>query len=186
MMARFGSYRMLTVVGLSLVIILILLYFMSSFAWEKYYEYGGRSAQLEPRISRLLGVEQSYDLLQKANKRVKTQLTELAYPAARDAAVTSASMQRTVREIVEQAGMSVRGSQILPIKERDGYDRILVDITTSGTLESLEDVLISLREVRPGVSIESINIRPVRVRRKGGQDQKLTVRFKLLSLRLQS
>jgi len=185
-MTRFGSHRMVVVVGLLLATIIILFYMLANIAWEKYQDYGDRVDQLEPRISRLQGVEQSYELLQTANERVQSQLIALTYPAVKDTAMTGASMQRNIREKMEQAGMAISGSQILPVKVDNGYDKISVDVTAAGTLDSLQDVLINLKELRPSVIVESINIKPVRVRRKGVTNQKVTVRFRLLSLRLQS
>ena len=182
MMSDIGSNKVRVIVGLVVIITILFFYLFIDLAWTKYQDDKKRMEQLEPRISRLLGVEKSYELLQKANQDIEVQLTQVAYPVVEDTAVTGAEMQRAIRDIMNKAGMSVSGSQILPMKAEEGYDAIHLEINVKGTVEGLEEVLIGLRELRPNVIIETLNIKPVRQRE--GEHQ-LTARFRLLSLRLQ-
>lgn len=185
MMTKFGSSRMVFIVGMTLVAIGVLFYILATFSWQKYQQYDNRATQLAPKISRLLGVEHSYDLLQKSNTKVQLQLTKLTYPATKNSAMAGALMQRKVREAMEAANMAVSGSQILPFKARDGYDKIGLDITAKGTIESLESLMTGLRELQPNIIIESINIKPIKASRNQALTQQISVRLKLLSLRLQ-
>jgi len=186
MMTRFGSRRMLIVVGLTLAMIVILFSILADIAWQKFQDYDASARQLEPRISRLLGVEQSADILVQADEKISAQLAVLAYPAVKDVETTGAAMQRTLREAMKEAGMTVSGSQILPIKVRDGYDKITLDITATGSMESFAATLKSVAEMTPLVMIETINIKPEKQRRrKGSSGYNVLIKFKALSLRLQ-
>ena len=186
MISKFGSSRMVLVVGMTLLTIGILFYMLATFSWQKYQQYNNRAAQLTPKISRLLGVEDSYELLQQLNTKLQSQLTKLTYPTTKNSAMAAASMQRKVREAMQHATMVVSGSQIMPVKARDGYDKIGLDITAKGTIESLESLMTDLRALQPSIIIESINIKPIQVRRNQVSAQRISVRLKLFSLRLQS
>lgn len=186
MITKFGSFRMVFVVGVTLVAVGVLFYMLAVSSWQKYQQYDHRAAQLAPKISRLLGVERSYDLLQESNTTVRAQLSKLTYPAAKNTAMAGASMQQKAREAMAEANMAVTGSQILPLKARDGYDKIRLDVTAKGTVESLEFLITRLRALQPNIIIESINIKPIKASRNQVSAQQISVRFKLLSLRLQS
>ena len=186
MMTKFGSRRMLIVVGLTLAVVVILFSLLLDSAWRNVQNYDSQARQLEPRISRLLGVEQSVELLQQADEKIGSQLAVVVYPAVKDVEATGAAMQREIREAMNQAGMTVSGSQILPIKAKKGYDKIVLDITATGSMSAFANALKALKEMTPIVIIETINIKPVKIsRRKQMGAQKVRVRFKVLSLRLQ-
>jgi len=189
MMTKFGSRRMLLVVGLTLAAVVILFSLLIDIAWRNFHDYNDQARQLEPRISRLLGIEQSYGLLQQAGEKIGTQLIALAYPAVKDVETTGAAMQRKLREVMTQAGMTVSGSQILPIKAKSGYDKIELDITATGSMIAFADSLKALKEMTPIVIVKTIKIKPAKARRTRKDQisvQNVSVRFKVLSLRLQS
>ena len=102
-------------------------------------------------------------------------------------------MQQKVREVMAAAGLSVSGSQILPSRKVEGFERLNLNITVERNIGSLEEAIGSLRALRPLVLVESANIKPQRAKRSRrgveaapqSEDQrKLSVRFQLLSLRL--
>jgi general secretion pathway protein M len=112
-------------------------------------------------------------------------LRDLAYPSSDDRAAVSATLQNSVREIVASAGLSVTNSQVLPIKQEQGFDRIGVKLTVTGTIESLDAALMELTAYLPLLLVESIEIFPEsQSRRKDkGAERKLTASLQLLSLR---
>jgi hypothetical protein len=102
-------------------------------------------------------------------------------------------MQRDVRELVTVAGLSVSGSQILPRQAHEGYERLVLDLTAEGNIDSLEQALEALEEMRPLVFVQSLSVKPARVSRRRtrqaepegeGDTRRLTARFKLTALRL--
>ena len=123
-------------------------------------------------------------------------LQSQAYTADRDSATTAAAMQQNIRELMITAGLSVSGSQILPARKDEGFDRLSLDISAEGNIDALDDALSGLEDMRPLVFVESVKIKPVRSRptrkRRGepevileGDPRKLTEQFHLFSLRLQ-
>lgn len=186
MMTKFGSRRMLLVVGLSLAAIVILFAFVINVSWRHFHDYDVQARRLEPKISRLMGVEQSQELLEQAGKKIELQLAAIAYPVVKDVETTGATMQRKVREVMTQAGMTVSGSKILPIRKKDGYDEIALDLTATGSMDAFANILKDLKGMAPIVIVENINIKPARkTRRNKAIPQNVLVQFKVFSLRLQ-
>lgn len=188
MMTKFGSRRMLSVVGLTLASVIILCSLLLDIAWRNFQDYNEQARQLEPRISRLLGIEQSYGLLQQAGEKIGEQLAVLAYPAVKDVETTGAVMQRSVREVMSQAGMTINGSRILPVKVRNGYDKIALSITATGNMTAFTNSLKALKDMTPIVIVETINVKPAKTKRTRGSSvsaQNVLVKFNVLSLRLQ-
>jgi DNA-directed RNA polymerase alpha subunit len=104
-------------------------------------------------------------------------------------------MQRDIRELMVTAGLSVSGSQILPVRKSTGFDRLSLDITAQGNIDELDQTFADMKVLRPLVFVEFVDVKPVRVRRSrranvveanASEDdpRKLTARFQLFSLRL--
>ena len=183
------------VVGCTLgLVALLALYWILQF-WLLRSGFAAEIESIQPRTARLLGIVESFDQLELASNGVGGVLRDLAYTADRDSATTAAAMQQDIRELMVDAGMSVSGSQILPVRKSAGFDRLSLDITAEGNIDELDDAFSRLNELRPLVFVESVNVKPVRARwnRRGaeGEDnssgddpRKLTARFHLFSLRV--
>ena len=193
MMSRIKADRTIAVVGLSISCVVILILMVIGDLWLARQEYAKNIENITPRTARLSGFIQSEKQLAVAASKVDGVLATLAYPSTRDGALTAAAMQQETREVMSSAGLSVAGSQILPSRELDGFERLNLNITVVGNINSVDEAIGNLRELRPLVLVESINIKPLRVRnsRKGKEaappledQRKITVRFRLLSLRL--
>ena len=158
--------------------------------WLLRQEYAEAIGDLVPRTARLQGIVESEEQLVAAAAAVDDALAELAWPLDKDAAMTAASMQQLVRDAIANAGLSVSGSQILPAQPGSGFERLVLDVTASGNIESLDEAIVNLKELRPMVLIESATIKPVRARTRLGQagnsedERLLSVRMRLVSLRL--
>ncbi len=146
---------------------------------------------IEPRTARLLGIMKSVDQLNVASGEARSRLRELAYGSDRDSATTAAAMQQNIRELMTGAGLSVSGSQILPQRKSEGFDRLSLDITAAGNIEALDAALAGLEAMRPLVFVETLKVNPERSRGRGrqadavvvGDPRNLTARFQLFSLR---
>jgi general secretion pathway protein M len=185
--------RTTAVVGLSLFCLLTLVLYAIGNFWLIRQEYAGEIDNITPRTARLLGFIQSEEQLAAAARRIDQVLEEVAYFEGKDSAMTAASMQQKVREVMAAAGLSVSGSQILPSRKIEGFEQLNLNITVEGNIGSLDEAIGNLRVLRPLVLIQSVNIKPLRIRRpRRGVEQapeledqrKLSVRFHLLSLRL--
>ena len=177
------STRAKMTAGLALLVagVIFLSFIMS--AWSLRQAGNARRAEVEPRIARLLGVQQQQEQLKQANAKAMAQLTGLAYPAKDDATLTGTRMQQDVRKVIEEAGMSVAGSRVRPAKIADGYDEISLELTVVGNMEALEKALLAIPELRPLVIIEETDIKSKRGR---NMPHTATVRFRLTAVRLQS
>lgn len=184
--------RSTVVVGVSLLCLLTLVLYAIGSLWSMRQEYSGEIDSMTPRTARFLGFLQSEEQLSAEAREVEQVLGELAYSSARDSATTSATMQQNIREMMAATGLSISGSQILPAKKIEGFDLLNLNIVAEGNIGSLDEAIANLRVLRPLVLIESVNIKPLRVRaanRRGKEplaledQRKLTVRFRLLSLR---
>ncbi len=183
------------VVGCTLgLVALLALYWILQF-WLLRSGFAAEIESIQPRTARLLGIVESFDQLELASNGVGGVLRDLAYTADRDSATTAAAMQQDIRELMVDAGMSVSGSQILPVRKSAGFDRLSLDITAEGNIDELDEAFSRLNELRPLVFVESVNVKPVRARRNrrgaegednasGDDPRKLTARFHLFSLRV--
>lgn len=171
----------------ALVVLYALFYFLSlrqSFASE--------IDNIEPRTARLLGMLENYDELRMGSGSADDVLRDVVVPASRDRANASATLQRNVRAVMRDAGLTVSGSQIISPREAEGYDRLGLDITVEGNVNALEQALLDLEEMRPMVFVESVKIKPTRIRRSSRNQspaaedpRRVTARFYLFALRLQ-
>jgi general secretion pathway protein M len=184
------SKRMALSVGLVAGSLALLAVYAIVHFWMLRQAYAEAIEDLVPRTARLQGIVESEEQLVAAAASVDETLAELAWPLDKDAAMTAASMQQLVRDAIANAGLTVSGSQILPAQPDSGFERLVLDLTASGNIESLDEAIVNLKELRPMVLIESATIKPVRARRRLGQaddgaDQRLlSIRMRLVSLRL--
>lgn len=148
-------------------------------------DYQSRVEALEPRVARLLGLIENEELLRAATGEVDKRVINLVYPATQDRATVSANLQKDLRQILVDAGLSVTNSQVLQVREREVFDYISVKMTVTGDLSGLDAALVSMGEYLPLVLVESMDVWPRRATRRvvDAADQTITATLQLLSLR---
>jgi general secretion pathway protein M len=184
--------RMTLSVGASVGCLVLLALYLVVVFWLLRQTYAHSIDNLTPRTARLQGLIDSEAQLADAAARVEDNLSELTWPGGRDTAMTAADLQQQVRDSIVAAGLTVSGSQILPAQAEHGFERLVLNITATGDIESLDEAIVSLRELRPVVLIETATVRPVRARRTsrrggdaGGKEERLlSINMRLVSLRL--
>lgn len=174
-------------VGLTLSVPLAVLLYLSTDLLMVRSDYQDQIDRLEPRIARLRGLAKSEKKLQAVYKKVESSLGELAYSAEEDSDSVATSLQKNVRTIISAAGLSVANSQVLPVKQEDGFDQIRLKLTVKGDVSALDAALMQLTNYKPLLLVESVEIWPDRQprRRKGEASavQQLTASLQLMSLR---
>lgn len=173
------------IVGLTLLIPLVI-YLNALFGFFGLrQEYQAGIDQLQPRVARLRGLIESQDLLRDSVAEVDSQVINLVYPATDDRATVSANLQKEMRQLLVDAGLSVTNSQVLQVRERGMFDHIGIKLTVAGDLDSLDKALVSLGEYLPLVLVESLDVWPRQKNRrsKDTAGQTLTATVQLLSLR---
>ncbi len=168
---------------ITLGLILLLWLWLALTLWGQYRGYHQESWDLIPRIARLNGLIESEQALSESSQRVSQELAGLVYSANADPAVTGTQLQQHVRTALEGAGLSVAGSQILPPQVDRLFTRIQLDVSASGSMEALEAGLLALGELRPLVIVDSVNLQPLRSRRRGDDSQIVNLRLRVTALR---
>jgi len=192
-MLELKATRSNIVVGSTLALVGVCFLYLVVRLWLVRGDFVQEIDAIKPRTARLLGMVESQQALEKASLTAQSVLRDIAYESGRDSAMMAAAMQQDVREIMTDAGLSVAGSQILAARRGEGFDRLSLDITAEGNVESLDQALANLEGMRPLVIIESVKIKPVRSRSRSrakapevseGDPRKVSARFQLFSLRL--
>ena len=144
-------------------------------------------AVIEPRYARLAGLREVRTEIETGLTQVQATLGRYAYPASMNGDRIGTDLQQRVRRVAEAAGMSVSGSQILPVRPADGFTHVPVSVSAEGTLESLRNMLAGLAAESPTIQVESIVIQSVARRRARGapEDQRLAVQMNLAAIHLQ-
>jgi general secretion pathway protein M len=179
-------YAVMVLGTLALPALLLLYLAISLFGMRSGYQL--QIERLEPRIARLQGLLNREEQVRDAARVVGSDVLDLVYPATDDAGTVSANLQKNVREILGAAGLSVSNSQILPVREKDGFDHIAVKLTASGGLPALDTALADLNAYLPLLLLESIEVWPNRSRARASEaeEQTITTTVQVLALKVRS
>ena len=173
--------RFVAGVLLAFLVVLLLLAAGRMLSW--YADGSQRLQYAEPRIARLLGFADSVETLRESSEHIGQRLEALAFPATMDLASTGANAQQQVRRLAEAAGLAVTGSQVLGPTAHEGFQEIRIDVTASGTMEDVEQVLLGLREARPLILVRSVEVTPALNRRQPtAQNVAVSLRVSVLKL----
>jgi general secretion pathway protein M len=140
---------------------------------------------LAPRIARLQGLTEHEDQLRESAIRVDKRVGKLAYPATEDRATVSARLQKNVRQIFVEAGLSVSNSQVLPVREENAFDYIGLKLTVTGDVAALDAAMAAVAGYTPLLLVESLDVWPARgsSRKSNTKVQTINASLQLLSLR---
>lgn len=180
-----ANKRSAWIVGLTLLLpVFLYLYFLFGLLSLR-QGYQTDIDRLIPRIARLQGLIAVQEKLGEAGGSADRQLTELVYPVTEDRAAVAARLQKDVRQILVEAGLTVSNSQVLPVREVEAFDYIGLKVTLSGKIDGLDAALVALSAYTPLLLIESLEVWPNRQSRRKGEpnQQTLTASMQLLSLR---
>ena len=175
----------LIVVAISLLLPLFLLLYLVLDFWLMRADYQSEIDRLKPRVSRMLGLLESEQQLQISADRLSTQVTSLVYPANEASATISAALQKNIRKIMTDAGLSVTNSRILPLAQEENFDRVGLVLTVTGGLDALDAALLEMANYKPLLLIDSLDIKPRRMTRSRDKNgsQSMTATVQLLTLR---
>ncbi|WP_299773789.1 type II secretion system protein GspM [uncultured Pseudoteredinibacter sp.] len=173
---RFGRFLIVIAAVALLVIALVWGHFVS-----RYFEYSAEIIRLQPLMARFVGMKNSEQRFIEADRQVRASLEQLSLSASGGADAAAAELQRKVRALASEHGMSVAGSQILPVVEGEGYQQLAINMTIKGEMPSLPSLLQGLHDLEPRVIISSAQISPARSRRNGPQS--VSLRVSVLALR---
>jgi len=113
-------------------------------------------ADIEPRFARLLGLRDAGGKLEAALKQSRTALSQLGYPAEKDAAQVGNDLQQVVRRALQAAGLSVASSQVLAPRSESGFERIGVSVQAEGPLSGVQVALAALQTETPRILFDNV------------------------------
>ena len=172
------------IVGLTMAIPLFLLLWLIGDFWSTRAGYVDEIERLTPRIERLSGLAVAEERLASSSGEVKKRMLSLVYPLSADSSTLATSLQRDVRSMFSQSGMSISDSRVLPGRMENGFEYIGLNLTASGDMAALDRALESLASFTPLLVVETIDIKPDRTaRRSGPPQQTATARIKLFALK---
>ncbi|OGB00689.1 MAG: general secretion pathway protein GspM [Burkholderiales bacterium RIFCSPLOWO2_12_FULL_65_40] len=181
--SRDSVVRILTVMVLLFPLGLLGYYMMQKHQWAQ-----DRLAELEPRYSRLLGLEAQGAEMAKVLERAQTARAKYVYPASQDATQAGNAAQQRVRDIFSSAGLQVISSQVLPPKEEKGFDRIPLAVRAEGDWLAVQSALAVLSSQAPIIVIKELDLQVQGGlgHTGGAQAPRLTAQFSLSILRERS
>ncbi len=175
--------RIVWICGLTLLVPMLLYVNTLLGVWGLYSDAQSDINNLTPRIARQDGLIEYEDELRDASGVASREVATLVYPAARDAASVSTTLQSNIRQIFSDAGLTVSNSQVLPVREKQHFNYINVALTVQGDLSGVDAALTDIAAFRPLLLVESLEMRPLRSGRAGAKDQVVVVSLQLLALR---
>lgn len=173
--------RTVAALGLAAVVFVFVTTVLQFGSW--FWEGHKRISDLEPRVARLLGYRENEEQLRASVELVNAQLEGMVFASEVDAGAAGAAIQQDARRVLEGAGMSVQGSQVIGNTVYETLEEIRVNISASGNMEALDQSLFDLGNARPLFMMHSLEITPVNVRR-GDVTQEVNVNISLRAVRL--
>jgi hypothetical protein len=178
--------RVAAVVVLTLAVPILLVLFIVVRLGSLGLEFGDQIDRLEPRIARLQGALQAEEQLVGAAAEARSGIENLVYPAGDHPDTVSATLQKNVRGIMSDAGLTVADSQIEPVRREGAFDVIGLTVSVTGSVETLDEALEKIAAYTPRLLVTGINITPKWAARRqeaeAGDRQTLMVKMSLLSL----
>ncbi|WP_027995455.1 type II secretion system protein GspM [Simplicispira psychrophila] len=170
-----------------IMLALLALPFMAAgiYIYQKHQWAEKRLDELEPRYARLLGLEDSRETLVQANAQGQASLAQYVYPQGQDINQTGNDAQQRIRSILVAAGLDIASSQVLPVKEDKGFDRIPLSVRAEGEMVALQAALAGLVAEAPAILIDTVLVQGYGAPTKGGV-QRLSVQLSLVVLRRHS
>lgn len=169
----------------SVVVACLCLVWLSVVLLMAWGNYRAEANDIEPKLSRLYGLAEMEQQFTDTLADVKGQLQVLSYPAEQETSALSTAMQQKMRRTFESFGLSVKGSQVLPEKEKGEFLAVRIRIDAVGSMEALRGLLVQLIEERPLVLVEGLEIKPDRRRNNDGA-QSAVIEIYLVSYKLKS
>lgn len=132
------------------------------------YQLHDNIERLEPQIARLKGLLEAEQAIASAASASADQLSMLAYPASSKLGALGNNMQQAMRELFAQAGVTVAGSQVLPVLEQEYFNRVRIRLNATSNIDQLIELLVILADEKPVVVIDTVELKPKR-RNKAGE-----------------
>jgi hypothetical protein len=162
---REARILVITLCGLSTAVALFLVALASASISQSWSEM----SRSEPKIARLKGYQASEQDMVELASETALLLRELAFSSESDESQTGARLQQALRGFAEDAGMTIRGSQLVSGGRAeagpDGFMLLTVELQMRGLPAGLTVFLRDVYDHSPLLKVSKISIVKVRDRR---------------------
>ncbi len=129
-------------------------------------DYREQTEELRFRLQRARQIVARKQSVAGNLEKLKRQQQMLGFLSSRGTvALASADLQQFVKNAIADAGGQLNSTQVLPVTELDGLQKIAVKVRMKGSIEVLRHVLHEIETSVPLMLVEQLDIRPVRGRR---------------------
>lgn len=173
--------RSFRVVTLTLVAVILVVGLCAFNLFERYSRYQAEIDRMVPRMERFNGLISSEAQVGLALVAASEQVNRVILDRGLSDVSASAEVQRLVRDMIQDTGASVAGSQALPPKVDGSFTKIQVAVNASLSVDQLDRFLRSLDNHTPAIFIDSLTLQPQRQRR-GDLRQVLSARMVFFAL----
>jgi len=162
---REARILVITLCGVSTAVVLFLLAVASASISQSWSEM----SRNEPKIARLKGYQASEQDMVELASETALLLRELAFSSESDESQTGARLQQALRGFAEDAGMTIRGSQLVSGGRAeagpDGFTLLTVELQMRGLPAGLTVFLRDVYDHSPLLKVSKLSIVKVRDRR---------------------
>lgn len=144
------------------------------------HKYEDAIAQQTPRIERLLGLREAAPVLGERLQQYKQVVDTLAIPPEADLNKLTNELPNRLRQLAQQAGLTLSAMRPLPARREGGLDILTVSINMQGELHQLQSFLSGL-EQPPRLWVDSMTLQGIV--ETPGQPQHLIIDLNLAALR---
>ncbi len=165
-MSREENLHRWLALGLLLGIVLLLAAVVVAPLISAANDYREQAEELRFRLQRARQIVARKQSVAENLEKLKRQQQALGFLSSRDTvALASADLQQFVKNAIADAGGQLNSTQVLPVTELDGLQKIAVKVRMKGSIEVLRHVLHEIETSVPLMRVEQLDIRPVRGRR---------------------
>jgi len=127
--------------------------------------------------TQLLNKTRAYERLVSRKEALANQVTALeaelaqavGYLPRAEPAMAAAEVQANLGQMAERSGATVRSTQTLPAKAEDGFTAVGFQLSVTGSMRSVRDVLYEIEVGHPRLVIDRLSITPARDPGPNGQ-----------------
>lgn len=169
---------------LSLILLLIIFVAIVPLVstWLDYHE---QKQDLSFRLQRAQNIVAKKDTVFERVESIKQQYQDQHYFSShKTVSLASAELQKFIKKSIIEADGQLTSTQVLPSKTTDGFHRVTVKVRMTGDIETLRTILHEIESSTPVMTVDQIDIRPVRGKRnrktrKIVSSNKLNVNFQI-------
>ena len=114
--------------------------------------------EIEPRYARLAGLQGSQAALTTLATRLRTDARRLIYPADTNLDQTANAVLQSLRDAASASQLNVTTSQVLAVREQDGFDRQGFSMSCEGTQAAVAQWLGALAARSPLVYVDNLQL----------------------------